>query len=85
MANIDSATENLQKLVTVGDGMASLLGTLAEEVRNLKSTRTDPETAAKIDELDRIIQENTTEWAEAIKANTAAEDEEPTEDTIGEG
>lgn len=90
MANIDDATNNLEKLVTVGDGMVSLLGTLNEEIRNLKSSHTDSQTAAKIDQLNKIIEENMEEWTVAVKANTPAEDEgdgvtEPTEDPIGEG
>ena len=76
MANIDTATENLEKLVTVGDGMATLLGALAEEVRNLKSAGTDPETAAKIDRLNQVMAENTEQWTAAVVANTDAEGEE---------
>ncbi len=76
MANIDQASQNLEALVTVGDGMALLLGTLNEEIRNLKSTQTDPETARKIDALNAKIEENTAEWAEALVKNTPAEDEE---------
>lgn len=75
MANIDQAAQNLERLVSVGDGMVLLLGTLNEEIRNLKSTQTDPETARKIDELNAKIEENTTEWTDALVKNTPAEGE----------
>ena len=72
MANIDTTTQDLTGLLTVGDGLVSLLGTLNQEIRDLKSAGTDPETAAKIDALDQKITDKTTEWAAAIAANTAA-------------
>lgn len=71
--SIDNATDDLTKLTTVGDGMARLLGDLAQAVRDLKAAGTDPATAAKIDALDATIQAKTAEWSAAVVANTPAE------------
>lgn len=97
MANIDNATESLRGLTTVGDSLVTLLTALRQEVKDLKSAGTDPETARKIDVLDETIRAKTAEWAAAAVENTGAagepvpepvpetETEEPTPETDTEG
>lgn len=75
MAKIDTATQDLTALLTVGDSVVALLGTLSQEVRDLESAGTDPETAAKIDALDQKMTAKAGEWAAAVAANTAASGE----------
>lgn len=51
---------------------ATLLGGLSQEIANLKTTQTDPATAAAIDALAAKVEENTASLAAAVTANTPA-------------
>lgn len=70
MATLDTLSADLTPLTSAVQGTVTLLGTLAQEVRDLKTTQTDPATAAKIDALDASIQQNTRDLAAALAANT---------------
>lgn len=70
MANLDTLKDDLTPLTSAVRGTVTLLGTLAQEVRDLKTTQTDPATAQKIDDLDARIQQNTHDLANALAANT---------------
>jgi len=70
MATLDTVAEDLTANTSAVGSAVLLLGTLAQEVHDLKGAQTDPVTAAKIDALDEKIRANTDALAAAVAANT---------------
>lgn len=67
MKALDNLTSRLTDLITVGDGLATLLGTLHSEVLGLRG-----KDDVAIEELANRIAAKKDEWAVAIQTNTDA-------------
>lgn len=67
MKALDNLTSRLTDLITVGDGLATLLGTIHSEVLGLRG-----KDDVAIEELAGRIAAKKDEWAAAIQANTDA-------------
>lgn len=72
MATLDTLATDLSQNTSAVQSAVTLLGTLAQEIRDLKTPTTDPATAAKIDALDAQLTANTKLLADAVAANTPA-------------
>lgn len=70
MATVDDLVSDVAAQKTVIDGLDTLLANIAAQIAALKSTQTDPETAAKIDALHASVTENTGRIQADIVANT---------------
>lgn len=70
MATVDDLVSDVAAQKTVIDGLDTLLANIAAQIAALKSTQTDPETAAKIDALHASVTENTGRIQADIIANT---------------
>jgi hypothetical protein len=73
MEKLDAMEVKLTNLTTIGDGMALLLGTLHEEIEELKTG--EPEQDAKVDALNSTIDSRVATWSEALSANTPGADD----------
>jgi hypothetical protein len=66
MSLLDDVTVKINKLEDVGDGMETLLATLSQAIRD---AGTDP---VKLAAIASKVDAKTTEWSDAIVANTPA-------------
>lgn len=71
MATVDDLVSDVAAQKTVIDGLDTLLANIAAQIAALKSSQTDPDTAAKIDALHASVTENTGRIQADIVANTA--------------
>lgn len=67
MTSLENLTAALTAETTVGDGMKTLLGTLVDEIKALKTDQTPDETDAAIDALTAKLTAKTAEWTAAVK------------------
>lgn len=78
MATVDDLVSDVAAQKTVIDGLDTLLANIAAQIAALKSSQTDPDTAAKIDALHASVTENTGRIQADIVANTPAAPTPPT-------
>ena len=74
MATLDTAAQDMTQLTSAADSVVVLLGRMADEIQGLKGSQTDPETARKIDDLDAKIRATTGALANAVVADTPADE-----------
>ena len=74
MATLDTAAQDMTQLTSAADSVVVMLGRMADEIQGLKGSQTDPETARKIDDLDAKIRATTGALANAVVANTPADE-----------
>ena len=72
MKTIDDLTNDVAAQSTVIQSTNTLLSGLSAQIAALKTTQTDPATAAKIDALASQVEANTSNLSAAITANTPA-------------
>lgn len=73
MATVDDLVSDVAAQKTVIDGLDTLLANIAAQIAALKSSQTDPDTAAKIDALHASVTENTGRIQADIVANTPSD------------
>jgi len=72
MATIDDVVSEVAAQSTVIDSLDTLLTNIAAQIAALKSTQTDPATAAKIDALATSVQANSDRISADVVKNTPA-------------
>lgn len=70
MATLDTLVADVAAEDTVIDSAVALLQGLTTEITSLKTTQTDPTTAAKIDALAKDVETKTAALSTAVTANT---------------
>ncbi len=83
MKNIDDLVAAVTAETSAEESLETLVGNLAQQVRDLKSNGTDPATAAKIDALATQIENNTHNIVNAVQQNTPAVDQGPAAAPVG--
>lgn len=68
MTSLENLTAALTAETTVGDGMKTLLGTLVDEIKALKTGQTTDETDTAIDALTAKLTAKAAEWTAAVEA-----------------
>lgn len=83
MKTLADLQSDLEANTSATQSAAALLGTLSQEIAALKTTQTDPATAAAIDALTAKVEDNTAALAAAVTANTPAAGDAPAGDASG--
>lgn len=69
---IEDLTTDVEAQTTLTTAVQTTISGLAEQIAALKTTQTDPTTAAKIDALAQKVEANNAAFQAAIPANTPA-------------